>query len=187
MLGLEGSFEANEGPEELKVTIEASDPGKLIGYQGETLDALQLIVNQILSRQLDKDEKFKRVIIDVAGWRQNKEADIERRARTWAEEVLANKEPIELEPMPSWQRRIVHLIISEVEGVESESVGEGRDRHLVIRIAEKTEKPAKKSKKTKAEVLEEKTEEPVKEKPVEEKKTPKESSSVKTSDDKEVE
>lgn len=146
MLGLEGSFEANEGPEEIKVTIEASDPGKLIGFGGETLDALQLIANQILNRQLNKDEKFKRVIIDVAGWRQNKEADLERRARVWAEEVLENKEPVELEPMPSWQRRIVHLIVSEVEGVSSESVGEGRDRHLVIRIAEKVEKPKAKSK-----------------------------------------
>lgn len=142
MLGLEGSFEVSEGPAEVKVTIEASDPGRLIGFGGETLDALQLIVNQIVGKQATDNEPYKRVIIDVAGWRQNKEADLERRARNWVTEVLENKEPLELEPMPSWQRRIIHMVASETEGVESESLGEGRDRHLIIRIAE-NKKPEK--------------------------------------------
>ena len=45
---------------------------------------------------------------------------------------------MELEPMPSWQRRIIHMSVGEVEGVESESAGEGRDRHLVIKKIEKS-------------------------------------------------
>ncbi|MDD2822605.1 MAG: KH domain-containing protein [Candidatus Daviesbacteria bacterium] len=143
MLGLEGSFEVNEGPEEVKVTIEASDPGRLIGFGGETLDALQLIVNQIVGKQASDKEPYKRVSIDVAGWRQNKEADLERRARNWMNEVLESQEDMELEPMPSWQRRVVHMIASETEGVESESIGEGRDRHLIIK-AVKAEKSATK-------------------------------------------
>ena len=145
LLGLEGSFEVNEGLEEVKVTIEASDPGRLIGFGGETLDALQLIVNQIVGKQATEEIPFKRVIIDVAGWRQNKEADLERRARNWVAEVLEKKETLEIEPMPSWQRRIIHMVASETEGVESESVGEGRDRHIVIKIGE--EKKTKKVKK----------------------------------------
>lgn len=151
MLGLEGSFEVTEGPEEVKVTIEASDPGRLIGFGGETLDALQLIVNQIVGKQATDKEPYKRVSIDVAGWRQNKEADLERRARNWMNEVLESQEDMELEPMPSWQRRVVHMIASETEGIESESVGEGRDRHLVIKAvkAEKTPKKAVKAKKEK--------------------------------------
>ncbi|MBS3078303.1 KH domain-containing protein [Candidatus Pacearchaeota archaeon] len=148
LMALEGSFEVVEGPEEVMVTIEASDPGRLIGFRGETLDSLQLLVNLILSKQLGEEEKFKRVVIDVGGWRKNKEADLERRARNWASEVKESGEEIELEPMPSWQRRIVHMIVSEVEGVSSESIGEGWDRHLVIKTAvEKSapKKPAKKS------------------------------------------
>ena len=131
LLALEGSFEVVEGTDEVVVTIEPNDPGRLIGFRGETLDALQLLVNQIVSRQ--SPDEFKRVVVDVAGWRKNKEADLERRAKTWAEEVLESKQSMELEPMPSWQRRIVHMIVSEVEGVESESVGEGKERHLEIR------------------------------------------------------
>ncbi len=152
LLALEGSFEVVENPEEVNVTIQTTDPGRLIGFRGETLDSLQLIVNLILSRQINNKEEFKRVIIDVEGWRKNKEEDLERRAVNWAKEVLESGKEIELEPMPSWQRRIIHMVISETEGVESESIGEGRDRHLVIRPEVTKKEPAKKvAKKTKKE------------------------------------
>jgi len=136
LLALEGSFEVVEGPEEIEVTIEANDPSRLIGFRGETLDALQLIVNLIVSKQTG-EEKFKRVIVDVGGWRKNKEADLERLARNWAQEVLDNQKPIELDPMPSWQRRIVHMVVSEIDGVVSESQGEGKDRHLLLHLGNK--------------------------------------------------
>lgn len=134
MLALEGSFEVIEGPEEVTVTIEANDAGRLIGFKGDNLDALQLIVNQMISRKYP--DEYKRVVIDVGGWRKNKEGELEAQARRWAEEVLENGQQIELDPMPSWQRRIVHLVLEEVEGVESESLGEGRERHLVIKPSE---------------------------------------------------
>lgn len=134
MLALEGSFEVVEGAEEVTVSIEANDPGRLIGFKGETLDALQLLVNQIVSRQ--NPEEFKRVVVDVGGWRKNKEGELENRARAWAQEVLENKQQIELDPMPSWQRRIIHMVIESIEGVSSESIGEGKERHLIIRPGE---------------------------------------------------
>lgn len=150
LLELEGSFEVVENPEEIEVAIEATDPGRLIGVRGETLDALQLIVNQILSRQLEvenkKEESFKRVVIDVKGWRKSKEEDLANRAKEWAKDVLESAKELELDPMPSWQRRIIHMTISEAEGVESESIGEGYSRHLVIKPAVKKSKKAKKVK-----------------------------------------
>ena len=82
----------------------------------------------------------------MGGWRKNKEADLERRARNWASEVKESGEEIELEPMPSWQRRIVHMIVSEVEGVSSESIGEGKERHLVIKPTVVKSKRASKKK-----------------------------------------
>lgn len=149
LLALEGSFEVVENPEEVSVTIETTDPGRLIGFRGETLDSLQLIVNLILSRQLGDEEKYKRVVIDVEGWRKNKESDLQRRAEDWAKQVLESGKEIELEPMPSWQRRIIHMVISETEGVQSESIGEGRDRHLVIRPEITKKEPVEKIKKEK--------------------------------------
>lgn len=144
LLGFEGSFEVVEEEENIQVTIETSDPGRLIGFRGETLDSLQLLVNLILGKQLSEDQKYKRVVIDVAGWKKSKEEDLKKRAQNWALQVKDSGKEMELEPMPSWQRRIVHMVISETAGVESESIGEDRERHLIIRPAvKKTSKKAK--------------------------------------------
>lgn len=131
LLALEGSFEVVEGSDEVKVSVDTDNAGRLIGFRGETLDALQLIVNQIVSRA--EKENFKRVVIDVADWRKNKEGETERKARSWAQEVLDSGNQLELDPMPSWQRRVVHLVVEEIPGVTSESIGEGKERHLVIK------------------------------------------------------
>lgn len=132
LLSFEGSFDVEEKEEGVFVSIDTNDAGRLIGNSGETLQSLQLIVNLIVSKQLENPEDSKRVIIDVASWRKGKEEDLAHKARMWAERVIESGQPMDLEPMPSWQRRIVHMTIQETDGVESESVGEGRDRHLVI-------------------------------------------------------
>lgn len=136
LLLLEGSFEVEEKEEGVFVFIETDDAGRLIGRQGETLTALQLLVNQILSRQLENSgqkDGFKRVLIDVSNWKKQKEEDLADRAKKIAEEVKESKKPMEIEPMPAWQRRVFHLVIEDTPGVTSESVGEGAERHLVIK------------------------------------------------------
>lgn len=131
LLGLEGSFEVEEKEEAVYVSIDTDEPGRLIGRQGETLTALQLILNLALSRQVGM-ESSKRVIVDVSEWRRSKEEELAHRARNWAQKVLETKESMELLPMPAWQRRIVHMTIEQTPGVRSESMGEGVERHLVI-------------------------------------------------------
>lgn len=130
LLSLEGSFEVEDKSEGVFVSIDLAESGLLIGRGGETLSALQLVINLIVSRQLGEDSR--RVIIDVSGWRRSKEEELAHKARGWAQKVLDTKEPMELLPMPAWQRRIVHMTIEGTGGVKSESVGEGADRHLVI-------------------------------------------------------
>ena len=139
LLALEGSFEVTEKEDGVFVTIDTEDAGRLIGHQGETLGSLQLLVNQILSKQVtqEKDLEYKRVIIDISNWRRSKEEDLANRAKRWAEQVKESGQEMELDPMPSWQRRIIHMVIQETDGVESESIGEGIDRHLVIKPAGK--------------------------------------------------
>jgi spoIIIJ-associated protein len=134
LLVMEGSFEVNEGEESVEVIIETPDAGRLIGVGGETMDALQLLVNQIVSKQLTpEDGSYKRVVIDVGGWRKNKAGNLTKRAQEWAQEVVETGKELELDPMPAWQRRVIHMTVSEMDGVSSESVGEGRDRHLVLK------------------------------------------------------
>lgn len=137
LLNLEGSFEVTEEEELINVSIETEDAGRLIGRQGETLSALQLLVNQILSRQIQLEGKeslkFKKVIIDVSNWRKQKQEDLSERTQKWIEQVKESGKPLELEPMPAWQRRVVHLEVEKAEGVTSESTGEGEERHLIIK------------------------------------------------------
>ncbi len=130
LLGFEGSFDVEEKEEAIFVTIDTNDAGRLIGHQGDTLAALQLIVNLIVSKK--QTENSKRILVDVSGWRKTKEEELAHKARSWAEKVKQSGQPQELEPMPSWQRRIVHMTIEGTDGVKSESVGEGPDRHLII-------------------------------------------------------
>ncbi|MBI2329772.1 KH domain-containing protein [Candidatus Daviesbacteria bacterium] len=132
MLLLEGSYEIEEKDDNFTVSIETKDAGRLIGARGESLDGLQLLVNQMVAKKIG-EEKFRRVVIDVEGWRKQKEEELKTSAKRWGQQVLESGKEMELEPQSSWQRRIVHMVISEMEGVESESAGEGRDRHIVIK------------------------------------------------------
>lgn len=135
LLLLEGSYDIEEVEEGFKVAIETADAGRLIGARGESLEGLQLLINQILTRK-NPESEYKRVLIDVMGWKKQKEEELLQRAKGWAEQVRESGEVMELEPMPSWQRRIVHMATSEVSGVSSESVGEGFERHLIIKPAD---------------------------------------------------
>jgi spoIIIJ-associated protein len=133
-LGLEGSFEIEEKEDGVFISIDAVDPGILIGRNGETLASLQLLLNLIASRQMPGEE-LKRVVVDVSSWRKSKEEELASKAKMWADKVAESKEPMELAPMPAWQRRIVHMAVEETAGVKSESIGEGQDRRLVISSA----------------------------------------------------
>ena len=138
MLLLEGSYEIEEKEEGFLVSVETKDAGRLIGLRGESLDALQLIINQIMSRKMGElapsgVEGFKRVILDVEGWRRKREEELSQNAQDWGKQVLESGKEMELSPMSAWQRRVVHTVIGEMAGLQTESIGEGRDRHIVIK------------------------------------------------------
>lgn len=139
MLLLEGSYEIEEEDESFSVSIETKDAGRLIGARGESLGALQLLINQMVSKKVG-EAGFKRVVVDVEGWRRKKEEDLIRDAKSWGKQVLETGNALEIEPQAPWQRRVVHTAIGEIEGLETGSVGEGRDRHVVIKLKSKKSK-----------------------------------------------
>lgn len=144
LLLLEGSYEIEEVEDNFTVSIETKDAGRLIGARGESLDGLQLLINQIMSKNAGEGA-FKRVILDVEGWRKQKEEELSQKANEWGKEVLETGKEMEVEPQSSWQRRVVHTVISEMGGLTSESVGIGRDRHIVIKVASKKDDKPKES------------------------------------------
>lgn len=137
LLLLEGSYEIAEEDEGFFVSIDTKDAGRVIGARGEFLESLQLLVNQMMSPREKTGSpagEFKRVVLDVSGWRKQKEEELTERAKQWAKEVLDSNQELELEPMSSWQRRVIHMVVGEIKGLATESVGEGRDRHIVIKV-----------------------------------------------------
>lgn len=139
LLLLEGSYEIEDTMDGFFVSIETKDAGRLIGTQGQSLEALQLVINQIMSKKQkelvpSEVEGFKRVVLDVSGWRKQKEEDLRKQAEAWGRQVLETGQELGLEPQPPWQRRIVHMVIGEMDGLETESAGEGRDRHIIIKL-----------------------------------------------------
>lgn len=133
LLLLAGSYEIQDlGDAGFYVNIETEDAGRLIGFRGESLEALQLIINQIINKDT---AEFKKVVVDVAFWRKQKEEELIVKAKSLANQVRESGESIELEPQSAWQRKVIHTTIGEIEGVVSESIGEGKDRHIMIRKA----------------------------------------------------
>lgn len=129
-LSIDTSFELEETEEEIKLTLETEDSGMIIGYHGETLDALQLILALVLSK---KQGVFKRVSIEVGDYKKNREEWLNKLAIDAKEKALSQNREVVLEELKPWERRVIHLILAEDDEVVSESSGEGRERVLVVR------------------------------------------------------
>lgn len=116
-----------ESPEILNIVLD--DPGMLIGRRGQTLSALQYLVNFIASRKL-KGEVH--TVIDVAGYRMRRQEELKNMAIRIADLVRTNRRSITLEPMLAWERRIVHLTLKDDPDVNTGSTGYGERRKVVI-------------------------------------------------------
>lgn len=109
---------------------ETSDElGALIGRRGETLSALQYLLNVMVSTRYDGEHLFG---IDVEEYRHRREQSLLDMAERVAEEVRETGDVITLEPMPAAERRILHLALKEEEGVVTESVGDGARRQVEV-------------------------------------------------------
>lgn len=110
-----------DGPEE--------DMSLLIGRHGQTLEAIQELTRMVVGRRLDQRV---RVIVDVEDYRKRREARLEEHARELAERVRETGREEELEPMNSYERKLVHDAVADVEGVDTESRGVDPERFVVI-------------------------------------------------------
>lgn len=119
--------------EHIYVDVTGSDLGLLIGPRGRTLEALQELTRTVSQRS--SEDPGVRVTVDVAGFRARRVAALEAFVRRLAEEVMANGEAQELEPMSAADRKVVHDTVNEIEGVESASAGTDPERYVVIRPA----------------------------------------------------
>lgn len=109
--------------------IEGDDLGILIGRRGETLQSLQYLLNVMVARQIGEQAFF---TVDVEGYRRRRERSLTGLARKMAEQVKRTKRPVQLEPMPPNERRIIHLALADDRYVTTSSTGEGDARKISI-------------------------------------------------------
>jgi len=109
--------------------VHGDDLSVLIGRRGETLNALQYLIRQLVAKQLGKGLS---VVIDVENYRRRRHEQLRRMARRTAEQVAERQRPIALEPMPPDERRLIHLELRDHPTVRTESVGEGPKRKVTI-------------------------------------------------------
>ena len=111
--------------------VTGEDMGVLIGRRGGTMASLQYLVNLMVSRKYRGEAPFS---VDVEGYRRRREESLEDLASRSAESVRQNGQPVTLEAMPAYERRIVHLTLSKDPTVATASVGEGDHRKVRISV-----------------------------------------------------
>ncbi len=129
-LEVEGDFETTYGEDEVELALNTKDTGIVIGYHGEVLEALQLIISLCISKKIGR---FIRVSVEVGDYKKNRTDYLQDLATQAKERALVEKKEIFLPSLKSWERRIVHVMLQDDKEVVSESVGEGKDRTLVIK------------------------------------------------------
>lgn len=109
--------------------VEGEDLGVLIGRRGDTLSALQYMVNLIVSRQTHTRAQ---IGVDVEGYRRRREESLQGLARRIASRVKQTRQSMTLEPMPPNERRIIHITLADDPDVMTVSIGEGEGRKVAI-------------------------------------------------------
>ena len=129
-LDLDGEVVIEEDDDCIAVAIEGEDDyGLLIGKRGQTIDALQLLCYQAAFRGL---RERKRVVVDVAGYRERRRETLESRADRAAEQALSSNNAVEMDPMSAQERRVVHERLKERAGVETYSEGDEPRRCVIV-------------------------------------------------------
>jgi spoIIIJ-associated protein len=135
-LELGAAVSIRDTEETVVATLTGPDLGRAIGRHGQTIDALQYLVNAIVLRE--DIPGHKPVVVDAAGYRSRRQAALDALAARTAERVVRSGREVELEPMTAVERKIVHVCLKDVAGVETRSEGTEPNRYVVVSPASKS-------------------------------------------------
>ncbi|MBE6637866.1 MAG: protein jag [Ruminococcaceae bacterium] len=136
-MGMDVQITMTDGEDNEKcIKVDGDDAGDLIGYHGETLDALQYLTNLAANKKSDEDDErnYTKIHLDVENYREKRADTLRALARRMANKVLKYKRNVTLEPMTPNERRIIHSEIQKIEGVTTHSIGTDNERRVVISL-----------------------------------------------------
>lgn len=132
-MGIEINSEIREKEDHYEIMLISENNNILIGKDGKTLNAIQLLLHQSLNNQIGFNIHL---TVDVSNYKDKKVKRLEREIKRIMKEVETTKIEVKLDPMNSYNRRLVHTIVSENKNLETESFGEHPERYVVIRYKE---------------------------------------------------
>ena len=134
----EVQFSYDEKSNMLWFSIESQNARVLLAREGEALTALNHLANKIVEKVIEDGATRPRVILDANGFEKKKIENLKTIAHMMAERARYFKSSIDVDPMPAYERRIVHEFLSEMPDIKTESIGDGPKRHIVIKYVDST-------------------------------------------------
>ncbi|MCI9178377.1 MAG: KH domain-containing protein [Clostridia bacterium] len=128
-IGENTNYEITSDEEYIYVTITGQNVGMLIGYRGETLNAMQILLTSVANRGLDKKAH---IILDIEGYREKRKKALEELADKLARTVIKTGKQVILEPMSAYERKMIHNRLQDSQRVKTHSIGEEPYRKVVI-------------------------------------------------------
>lgn len=130
-LGFELTVSSEWNDEGCLLDLSGEDAHFALAENGELLDAFETLLFQVYGRQLDREHRF---VVDAEGFRKSRKAELHAMARFAADQARKNGRPFTFGVLNSTERRIIHMSLQKEEDLFTESVGDGRDRRLQVRL-----------------------------------------------------
>ncbi len=131
-LEVPADFQIKKEEDLVVIHLKSDEPGVLIGYHGQALDALQQMITLMAFRKFGQ---WVRILVDVEDYREKRKEALERMAQSAAQKVKLSGQNETFPPMSSFERRIIHLALADQPEVETISEGQGNQRSVVIKPA----------------------------------------------------
>jgi len=128
-IGIDATFEFKQSDKQLNIMINGDDIGILIGKRGQTLDSLQYLVNLVINKGT---APYVNVILDAENYRRKRKETLESLAHNLVKKARATRKKVVLEPMTSYERRIIHAALQSERGIDTYSEGDDPYRYVVI-------------------------------------------------------
>ena len=147
-MNIEAEINLGDGDNDDKlITVTGEAASILIGHHGDTLDSLQYLANLAANKKVNGEKpEHTKITIDIEGYRAKREAALRALARRMADKVLKYKKSVMLEPMTTYERRIIHSEVQNIEGVATNSIGSDGNRKVVMYLDDGNGKKAKSKK-----------------------------------------
>jgi len=129
-LGFPINFQIKKEEELAVIHLKSEEPGVLIGYHGQALEAIQQIITLMAFKKFGQ---WVRILVDIEDYREKRKETLERMAQSAAQKVKLSGQNESFPPMSSFERRIIHLALADHPDVETVSEGEGNQRHIIIK------------------------------------------------------